>query len=338
MSESLGRSWRADVRGIGLALALLCVLLAPGDPKAVADDSWLFQIEDPRGADRGTGDLMYPRRDDLQPGDLDLREFAARGVKGGTEFVATFHGKIASPEGRIGPKSGTRLETIARLGFYSFNLDLYLDLDRVPGQGDTTALPGRRVRIDPAWGWEKAVCVTPRPVEARRELRRRHVEGARAAFVAEHGRIDPATEDSLARAVETELDARVLFPTQVRVRGRTVAFFVPESYLPPIDGGAWGGTVLVTATMLEDRVPLGAMLGVGKPAEPGLFNVPVAMDATPEAFGGASAGDDLLPPVVDLLQPEAGVQEEMLRSYDLRTRRLAAVSGVVFATAAATPR
>jgi alkaline phosphatase D len=63
-------------------------------------------------------------------------------------------------------------------------------------------------------------------------------------------------------------------------------------------------------------------------------------DSNPFALGVASGSPTHNAVVLwtRLLQPEAGVQEEMLRSYDLRSRRLAAVSGVVFATAAATPR
>ena len=37
----------------------------------------LCAFEDPRGDDNGSGVLIYPNRDDLKPGDLDLYRFAA---------------------------------------------------------------------------------------------------------------------------------------------------------------------------------------------------------------------------------------------------------------------
>ena len=32
----------------------------------------LFSIEDPKGDDHGAGGLLYPNREDMHPGDLDL--------------------------------------------------------------------------------------------------------------------------------------------------------------------------------------------------------------------------------------------------------------------------
>ena len=52
---------------------------------------------------------------------------------------------------------GTLLTDIATLGFYTFNVDIYVDTDRVPGSGRTAMLPGRKAEVDPASAWEKAI-------------------------------------------------------------------------------------------------------------------------------------------------------------------------------------
>ena len=40
---------------------------------------------------------------------------------------------------------GEEIAQRARFGFYTFNLDLYVDTDRVPGSGRTETLPGRNL-------------------------------------------------------------------------------------------------------------------------------------------------------------------------------------------------
>lgn len=311
-----------------LALLAMLSLLGATSP-AAAREPVLFRVSDARGDDHGAGSLVYPRRDDLGPGDLDLVELSARRAGDGTRFEATFARPIASPAGRVADRSGASVESIARLGFYTFNLDLYVDRDRLPASGDTTMLPGRGASVEAAWAWETTVCLTPRPLEARRKMRGRLLDAARARRLAEAGRVDPSEEPELAREAEVLLDARYFFPTQVRVRGRTVSFHVPDAFLGGAASPDWGYTAVVTGAQSLDRVDVKAMVGLGKRADEGLFMIPVTELPSAETFGGAPPGDDLFPPIVDLLQTRPGAQEARLSGYDLRSGRWARVTGVV---------
>jgi hypothetical protein len=311
-------------------IALLAVLgLLGATSPSVAREPVLFRVSDARGDDHGAGSLVYPRRDDLGPGDLDLVELSARREGDGTRFEATFARPIASPAGRVADLSGASLESIARLGFYTFNLDLYVDQDRLPASGDTTMLPGRGASVDAAWAWETMVCLTPRPLEAGRKMRGRLLDAARARRLAEAGRVDPSEEPALAGEAEALLDARYFFPTQVRVRGRTVSLYVPDAFFQGAASPDWGYTVVVTGAQPLDRVDVKAMIGLGKRANEGLFVIPVTELPSGETFGGAPPADDLFPPIVDLLQPRPGEQEALLSGYDLRSGRPARVTGVV---------
>ena len=132
----------------------------------------IFKLEDPRGDDHGDGSLVYPLRDDFEPGDLDLLSFSARAENGGTTFEATFARPVRSPGRRTIDIGGGNLNDVARFGFYTFNVDVYIDMDRIPGSGSTNMLPGRVAEIAPENAWERAVCLTPRPYEAQEALRR----------------------------------------------------------------------------------------------------------------------------------------------------------------------
>ena len=80
-------SGRAFSGGCGMQW-MLAALLTSGAAQAAAPP--LFTIADPRGDDHGDGSLIYPRRDDLRPGDLDLLSLTASPDPEGTAFEATF--------------------------------------------------------------------------------------------------------------------------------------------------------------------------------------------------------------------------------------------------------
>jgi hypothetical protein len=190
-------------------------------------------------------------------------------------------------------------------------------------------LPGRMAELDSAWAWEKVICLTPRPQQARKAMRNRLLESIRAHRLAEAGRVDPSEEPALGREAELRLDRSYFFPVEVRVRGRTVSFRVPDTFLGGPASRDWGYTVVVTGADPRDRVDLGAVLGNAQRLSGGLFVLPVTEMPSADSFGGVPPGDDLFPPIVDLLQPRAGVQEILLSSYDLRTGSPAKVTGVV---------
>ena len=69
-------------------------------------------------------------------------------------------------------------------GLYTFNVNIYIDTDRVEGSGRRAMLPGRLAEVAPEGAWEKVICLTPRPVDAREELRRLWLEKTRDRLAA----------------------------------------------------------------------------------------------------------------------------------------------------------
>ena len=181
----------------------------------------LLTVIDPPGDDFGSGTLGYPQRADFQTGDLDLLQFQLGRDEEGFWFEATFKNPIRDPAGVPNSVGAESLDNFARKGFYQFNIDVYVDTDREKNSGNTFTLPGRHVQIDPAYAWEKAVILTPRP-----ELMRQQLLEALAEQFPERGSAQN----------EASVDLSIYFPTRIRVRGKSVAFFVPASFFSGSDG------------------------------------------------------------------------------------------------------
>jgi carbohydrate-binding DOMON domain-containing protein len=147
----------------------------------------LFAFEDPRGDDNGSGVLIYPNRDDLQPGDLDLYRFSAEQKSDGVWFTVEMAQPVRSPVGRVTELGQTPVDRLARHGFYTFNVDVYIDTDRIAGSGRTEAIPGRRVAIDRGYAWERCIVLTPRPDVARTMLQMSLDEQFEAELRADQG-------------------------------------------------------------------------------------------------------------------------------------------------------
>jgi carbohydrate-binding DOMON domain-containing protein len=145
----------------------------------------LFSLEDPRGDDHGSGALIYPSRDDMEPGDLDLVRFSAEQRSDGVWFIVEMAQPVRSPVGRVTELGQTPIDRLARNGFYTFNVDIYIDTDRIAGAGEKTAVPGRGVAIDRNFAWEKAIVLTPRPDIARTMLQMHYDEQFEAELRAE---------------------------------------------------------------------------------------------------------------------------------------------------------
>lgn len=75
-----------------LALALFGLFACP----ALGSDV-VFTLTDPKGDDFGDGKLVYPQRDDMTPGDLDIVQFKATQEEDGTWFEATFARTVQKP-------------------------------------------------------------------------------------------------------------------------------------------------------------------------------------------------------------------------------------------------
>lgn len=264
---------------------------------ALAAPTTLLTINDPEGDDIGDGSIVYPRNASLTTGDLDLRQLRVLADGDGLRFEATFRNPIRDPAGvKSGGLGSEDLSLFARRGFYAFNIDIYIDTDRVGGSGHTVTLPGRGARIAPAHAWEKVVVLTPRPELMRRQLHDALAESA------------PPTAGDVAAMT----DQNVFFATDVRVRGRTVSFSVPRSFLGSLNIADWSLTTLVTAA----KTTIEAGLTLGKPTGSAIERLALGAQqpeaGRPETAIGYSGDRAPATAVVDLLVPDARQQRAQL--------------------------
>jgi hypothetical protein len=296
------------------ALLLAAMLVSACHSRGGAGARLLFRMEDPRGDDHGDGELVYPLRPDMSRGDLDVVSVEAFAAGDATRFEVTFARPIVKPSrARSVDITGATVADLARHGFYMFNVDVYVDLDRVPGSGRTDTLPGRGLVLAPTSAWDRALVLTPRPYEAREQLRGRWREQALAAHRQVHGPVTGMQERELVAAADRELDARVFFATRIQVSGRTVSFEVPDAVFQGQQARPdWGYAVAVTGATLSRKLGLGSLFGLATPEDPGLMVMGLSPGVTQERFGGGRTGDVGQSPVVDLLLPEGITQAEVL--------------------------
>jgi hypothetical protein len=280
---------------------------------------------------------LYPLRDDLAPGELDLRSLSARTDPDGTMFEATFSRPIRRPDKRVIDAGGGTLDRAASLGFYTFNIDVYIDTDRRDGSGRMALLPGRVAEAAPGSAWERAVSLTPRPFPARSQLARIEARAAERELRAAAARVDTADVDALHAKVSEEIHSRVFFPTRVTVAGASVRFLVPTWFLggPAQDG--WGYIVAVSGSELEERLDLRQTLALGEVAADRLMILPIMPGRRREAFGGGREEDPLQPPLVDLIVADGTTQEAVLKDYDIRANRPVRLDAVVPASSERLP-
>jgi hypothetical protein len=269
-------------------LVLACVAFAASAaPRTVAT------IADPAGDDDGDGLVVYPQRNDFQPGDLDLVSLAIVRDDGRYRFEATFRNPVRDPATVRGDVGAESLGDFARRGFYAFNVDVYIDLDRVKGSGNTFTLPGRKAQVDAAHAWERAVVLTPRPELMRQQLIETLVE---------------AEADASRAAVAARIDAMVHFATDVRVRGRTIAFSVPAAFFaagrPDTD---WSVVAFVTGAKTSIEADLQLVAGSGSALDRLVLGAMQPAPGRPrDTFG--YRGERVTTPIVDLLAPAGGAQ------------------------------
>lgn len=298
----------------------------------------IFELKDPAGDDHGNGNLVYPVRTEFEPGDLDLVAFRAVQRKGGTTFEVEFSRPVKQPVRGAIDELGTDLTSVARYGFYTLNVDIYIDKDRVPGSGGTETLPGRKAVIDPAFAWERAVILTPRPAEVGSALKRLWIRTLNQAVREEAGeevQDDRAAEQTRARAVRASLAENVYFPNQIRVRGREISFFVPDEFLGGKADPSWAYVVAVTGADLISSFDLVAKAGFAAGIAENLMVVPVGPGTWRDRFGGGRDDSPLQPPLVDILVPPGISQERVLGDFSSAAERPVVLPGVVPAEVAA---
>lgn len=317
-----------------LACAALAAVLAGAAPVAPAAEEKLFVLKDPERDDHGAGSLTYPLRSmrDLVPGHLDILTFSAWNVADGTWFEVVFARAPEKTERRPIDDGGTMLTDVAKLGFYTFNVDVYLDTDGRPGSGNTRMLPGRNVEVDPANGWEKAVVLTPLPEQAGTLLRRTYAEVERNAAreTSETGKLTADEKSGIKREVSKQVAESVFFPAIVEVRGRAVRFFVPISFLGGPAKADWGYVVGSSAADVTGRYDLVKLAGLkpDAPMDP-LFIMRAAPGKTDRTFGGADEDDPTPPALIDVLVPPGASQEKLLSDSNLKAKTLPKLPAVV---------
>ena len=306
------------------ALAAAALLSLSAAAQAAAQVEQLFVLEDVRGDDVGNGALIYPNRDDMKPGELDLVSLSVESRPDGIWFVAEMAKNIRNPLGRVTELGQTPLERLARNGFYTFNIDIYIDTDRIAGAGFVETMPGRRVTVDRNFAWEKAVILTPRPDIARTMLQIYFDKQYEAQVRADKGRVSKTDLEGVETRSEKRVDDFYYFPTKVRVAGRRVEFLVPVEFLGGPPSKSWGYTVVVTGADVEQAGSPYALVPDTTP----MLTMGVARGLTGNQWGIRGDVDPGVPPVIDILAPDPDTQPTVLDNYDTVAGRLAVVPGV----------
>jgi hypothetical protein len=313
---------------VALLLAIAC--LGPS-PCASAP---IFTLSDARGDDYGDGSLLYPRDEHFARGDLDLVSFSARAEKDGTLFEAEFARPIRKPGPEVVDAGGTTIDKMARFGFYTFNLDVYIDTDRVPGSGHVAMLPGRRAEIDSSTAWERAILVTPLPYDALSDLEDMKFDAAKDSLQRVSPRVDDETLARLKIAIRAEVESTFYVPTRIRVVGRKIQFFVPNAFLGGPASDRWAYTVAVSGADIVRRFEMSSSFLIGSAFSEGLMILPVGTGRPADRLGGGREYDDMEPPLLDVLLAPGARQEDVLKDYDRLTKRPAKLPGIVPAEAA----
>lgn len=319
-----------------VAAALALIVAAPAAHAGKGE--LIFKIEDPRGDDHGDGRLLYPTRTEFARGDLDLISFAAHRTGGGTQFEAVLANPIRVATREAIDGLGTSLSTVARYGFYTFNIDVYIDMDRVPGSGGVSTLPGRKAAIAPDSAWDRAVILTPRPHEARTALEDMMLEAlSKELRNGEYGEEIEGESNALKQRLPEDLERRIFFPNQIRVRGNKVSFFVPDSFFGKPVEDSWSYVVVVSGADLIQSLDISAAFGLADARQDHLMLLPISPGSWKDRFGGGREHDEgFQPPLVDIIVPEGKLQERVLSDFSSRDQRPVVLHGVVPMQKAAT--
>ena len=303
---------------------LRCLLLAPLLLTATSSWAAAVTIPDPKGDDFGAGGVLYPNRPDMKPGDLDLTELSFESRPDGTWFAVRFAQPVRGPGSEVTATGQVPVANIARLGFYTFNVDIYVDTDRVAGSGFTDSLPGRGVAIDRAFAWERAIVLTPRPDVARSLLETELARVAENELIARQGRAGKAEVERIQASARNDVARRYWFPTRVRVMGREVQFYVPASFLGRSADARMGYTAIVTGAELDQ---VGRSFSGGRNRAV-MMVMPLVRGLRDNAFGLRSDDDAASPPVIDVLAPTIDAQRSALQNFDIVAGRLATMPGI----------
>jgi hypothetical protein len=199
---------------------------------------------------------------EIQVGTHDIVSLSARTHGDETIFEISFAEPIKTPDERVISQSGTTLKSYAPNGFYTFNLDLYVDIDRLDKSGRTSELVGGNSQFAPEFGWEKVICLNPQPNYARLMLEQEMKQLALEKIAAQKGRVTSEDKKEVEKTVKLEMQNEIYFPTLVRVHGKTVRFLVPNSFFGGTAAHNWNYSAAITNSKLLEVVTNSGKLSV----------------------------------------------------------------------------
>lgn len=247
-----------------------------------ARERTVFVHEDSQYDDRGAGHYLYPISLQNRDGIFDLRRFEVRNLDRVIEFRLEFLRPIdtedlISLDKAVNPQSVTGIRT--RKGWAFQLVDIYIDTDRIPGSGQTFALPGRNVEFNYEEAWDHVVVLTPGPN-------------------------DDVHNYLLERSEYRELHdnrKRIHVPDDVHARHYTLIARVPKQQIGDPQPG-WGYQVFVMGYDSNNT------------SRNGMFNMRVKTFPTDNAFGGGTDYEGN-PNVIDILSPDKASQYHVLSQY-----------------------
>ncbi len=301
----------------------------PALRRAGRQENLIFELE---GCARGRPRRRphgLPAARDFERGDLDLIRSALAGESERHRLRGHVRQADTDPRRVTVDDLGTQLDTLARHGFYTFNIDIYIDTDRGQdvGRGGHDARPQAEVRVEDAW--DRAIVVTPQPNEARGALTRQVVRTLEPGGALRTNRPVSLFEADEARSVPADMDERVFFPDSDPGRGQHSQLLRAE--LVPRRPGA--ERVELRRRGLGCRPDpahdISARAGLAEATRDNLMVLPVSPGSWQNRFGGGREGQDLQPPLIDIMVPQGSSQETILGDFSSRNERPVRLPGVV---------
>jgi hypothetical protein len=143
------------------------------------------------------------------------------------------------------------------------------------------------------------------------------------------GSVSSADVDGISAGVSRDVASSVFFPTTVSVSGRSIRFFVPDSFLGGPAKASWSYVVGVSGASIETKVDVAGIIGLEGRTSPGLMIIPILPGKGFDNFGTNREGDDLQPTFVDIIVPPGTTQEAVLKDYSVVEGRPVQLPGVV---------
>ncbi|MBW7876217.1 MAG: hypothetical protein H3C47_09545 [Candidatus Cloacimonetes bacterium] len=231
----------------------------------------VFRYQDARSDDRGMGHYIYPvPLQDKKTGIFDMQNFTVRDLGDMVEFQVEFVRPIdrETVDGQFFQK-----------GWAYQIVDIYIDTNRVKGEGLRRALPGRNLEFREEEAWDKVVVLTP---SSSRDIDQYFAENSEYRDFYEMRRSIIAPDDVYAGT----------YTLTARVRKSDVG--TPQE--------SWGYQVCVLGF---DRDNIGRN---------GLYNMEVGTFASSKAFGGGTDYEGNTN-VIDILSPSKEAQYQVLSQY-----------------------